>query len=249
MPDPESAAAPAGAPATPIARERAPEPQVPRTTEQRAADHREVERLAGDLLPALIARLASSGLAELEVREGGWKVRLRRPLELVGSGRRATDRQVRLQVGTAGQGPFAGPAGGPRATTAGSGTGEGPGRGAREGGREPGRGEARGDGRGTGPAQPVVTSPAVGIFRPRDELRGTTVRSGDRLGIVDMLGIAQDVLARSDGVVGEILAEPGDGVEYGQPLFAIVASRPAPRGEAIPVEAEDQLAAPAGERS
>ncbi len=36
------------------------------------------ERLADDILPALVARLDGSGLGELEVRDGGWRVRLRR---------------------------------------------------------------------------------------------------------------------------------------------------------------------------
>ena len=31
------------------------------------------------LLPALIAKLGATGLGELEVREGEWRVRLRRP--------------------------------------------------------------------------------------------------------------------------------------------------------------------------
>jgi biotin carboxyl carrier protein len=224
---------------------------VPRTARERAADHRAVERLAGDLLPALIGRLASSGLAEIEVREGAWKVRLRRPLEVVGTGRRATDRQLRLP----GSNPAAGalPAGG----------GAHPGSARPAGGAHPGggghapgdargsRADARGEGRGDTFAErrglPTATAPAVGIFRPRNGIRGTAVRSGDRLGVVDMLGIAQDVLAPVDGVVGEILAEPGDGVEYGQDLFAMTA----PRGhaaDAIPVVAEDQVAAPAGER-
>jgi hypothetical protein len=42
-------------------------------------DHAAIARLADDLLPALIARLAASGLGEIEVRERGWKARLRMP--------------------------------------------------------------------------------------------------------------------------------------------------------------------------
>ena len=44
----------------------------------RLADHAQIEGLADELLPALIAKLGATGLAELEVREGDWKVRLRR---------------------------------------------------------------------------------------------------------------------------------------------------------------------------
>ena len=45
----------------------------------RAADHASIDRLTDELLPALIAKLGATGLGELEVREGGWRVRLRRP--------------------------------------------------------------------------------------------------------------------------------------------------------------------------
>jgi len=47
------------------------------------------------------------------------------------------------------------------------------------------------------------------------------VRSGDRLGSVDMLGVAQEVVAPTDGVVGASLVEAGDAVEYGQELILI----------------------------
>lgn len=39
-----------------------------------------LDRLAEEILPALIARLDSSDLGELEVRHDGWRVRLRRDL-------------------------------------------------------------------------------------------------------------------------------------------------------------------------
>src|SRR5918995_1538002 len=45
----------------------------------RATDHASIERLTDELLPALIAKLGATGLGELEGREGGWRVRLRRP--------------------------------------------------------------------------------------------------------------------------------------------------------------------------
>ena len=252
MPDLESAAsAPAGSPPAPSVETRIPaglDSAVTRSPRERAADHRAVERLAGDLIPALIGRLASSGLAELEVREGAWKVRLRRPLEVIGTGRRASDRQLRLpgaNPGGAGQPGGGAHAGSPRAAIGGA---HAPGD---SRGRVDARGDARGDGRGDPFVDrrglPTVTAPAVGIFRPRNGIHGTEVRAGDRLGVVDMLGIAQDVLAPVDGVVGEILAEPGDGVEYGQDLFAMAASR-GPAADVIPVVAEDQVPAPAGER-
>src|SRR5512146_3461896 len=37
-----------------------------------------IARLADEVVPALIERLASSDLGELEVRQDGWRVRLRR---------------------------------------------------------------------------------------------------------------------------------------------------------------------------
>ncbi len=62
-----------------------PEPAQPgdrrpeRSDAERSADHAAIERLSGELLPALIAKLGATGLGELEVREGAWRVRLRRP--------------------------------------------------------------------------------------------------------------------------------------------------------------------------
>ena len=60
-----------------------------------AADHAAIERLASELLPALIAKLGATGLGELEVRQDGWRVRLRRPADGVareGAGRQAVPR-------------------------------------------------------------------------------------------------------------------------------------------------------------
>ena len=57
----------------------------------RLADHAAIDALADELIPALIAKLGASGLGEIEVREGSWKVRLRRPADGVPGpqGRRA----------------------------------------------------------------------------------------------------------------------------------------------------------------
>ena len=41
---------------------------------------RTIARLAADTLPRLIERLTNSDLGELEVREDGWRIRLRRPM-------------------------------------------------------------------------------------------------------------------------------------------------------------------------
>src|SRR6187551_3029502 len=96
----------------------------------------------------------------------------------------------------------------------------GPGHDMRDGGAAASRDARNGTGREGG--RIVATSPAVGVFQPRAEARaGTKVRAGDRLGSVDMLGIPQEVVAPSDGVVGASLVEPGDAVEYGQDLILI----------------------------
>jgi biotin carboxyl carrier protein len=193
-------------------------PPPERTGAERAADHAAIDRLTDELLPALIAKLGATGLGELEVRESGWRVRLRRPAD--GSATPASrDRRPggRERAARSGAGP-----GGPHLP---SGlTAVGPGREARDGmpgrdgnGTRDGReGAVRDDGR------IVATSPAVGVFQPRPETRaGTKVRAGDRLGAVDMLGVPQEVVAPADGVVGASLVEAGDAVEYGQELILL----------------------------
>lgn len=163
---------------------------------ERAADHAAIDRLAGDLLPALIAKLGATGLGELEVREGAWRVRLRRP-------------------------PVAAP------TRAGRGGERGIGERPERGPERPPRAQHLHQ-HAELPASPrsdprsVATSPAVGIYQPRKDLTaGSRVRAGDPLGAVDMLGVAQEVVAPVDGVVGTSLVEPGDAVEYGQELIVI----------------------------
>jgi biotin carboxyl carrier protein len=50
---------------------------------------------------------------------------------------------------------------------------------------------------------------------------GASVRSGDRIAVVDLLGIAQDVVAPADGILVELFAETGEAVEYGEELALI----------------------------
>jgi acetyl-CoA carboxylase biotin carboxyl carrier protein len=45
-----------------------------------AEERATIARLADEVVPGLIERLANSQLGELEVREHGWRVRLRRPV-------------------------------------------------------------------------------------------------------------------------------------------------------------------------
>jgi biotin carboxyl carrier protein len=175
-----------------------PDDKVTRDEAGRAADHAAIDRLTGELLPALIGKLGATGLGELEVREGAWRVRLRRPAGAVGStrDRRASDR-----------------AAGDRSSERGP---ERPPRAQHLHPHPEPPGAPRNDSRS------VATSPAVGVYQPRKDLSvGSRVRAGDPLGAVDMLGVAQEVVAPIDGVVGQSLVEPGDAVEYGQELIVI----------------------------
>jgi len=203
-----------------------------RTAPQRAADHAAIDRLAGDLLPALVAKLGATGLGEIEIREGPWKVRLRRPGDGPNLGRRATDRPSRAQPGHAGHGHAPGaleghrparPVGAAVAGAAHSTNGSGP-PGASSPVTRPAPEQDEG-GRRRDDAdlhRTVATSPAVGIFRHRKGITGgARVRSGDPLAVVDVLGIPQEVVAPIDGVVGASLVEAGEAVEYGQELIVI----------------------------
>jgi biotin carboxyl carrier protein len=168
-------------------------------------DHAAISRLADDLLPALIARLASSGLGEIEVREGEWKARIRKPAG-PGAAKAAGHGAVELH---AGQGHAAGRG---SATGAVHNAAEERQRLARE--EEEAREAAN---------LPIVAiSPAVGMFQPRKDLAvGMRVRAGERLGTVDVLGVREDVVAPVDGVIGSSLVEAGEAVEYGQELIRI----------------------------
>lgn len=192
-------------------------PLPDRSDADRAADHAAIDRLSAEFLPALIAKLGATGLGELEVREGAWRVRLRRPDG--GSTAAAVSREWR--TGERERAARSG-AGGPGAHGVGGLTPVGPGRDGRDGaGGAAGAAAASRDAT-LGDGRIVATSPAVGIFQPRPEARaGTRVRAGDRLGSVDMLGVPQVVVAPADGLVGASLVEPGDAVEYGQDLILI----------------------------
>src|SRR3954470_17063235 len=81
-------------------------PAADRSDPERESDRDQIGRLAEDLLPTLVAKLGASGLAEIEIREGDWKVRVRRPLGALDRtpARRATDRPSRPQPGHSGHG-------------------------------------------------------------------------------------------------------------------------------------------------
>ena len=206
-------------------------PDEPRPPEGRAADHAAIERLAEDLVPALIAKLSASGLGEIEVGEDRWTIRVRRPADgVAGHNRRSTDRASRSQPGHAGHGHPPGGFEGHRSAREGARAAH-----VSSNGSSPATAEGAGAHRAAEPPtdghRAVATSPAVGVFQPRAEITpGTRVRSGDRLGAVDVLGIPQEVIAPSDGILGASLVEAGQAVEYGQDLIIIeLAGRPAER--------------------
>lgn len=180
------------------------------TDAARLADHAGIARLAEEFLPALIAKLSTTQLGELEVREGDWHVRLRRPYGVgPGEGRRVTDKASRSQPGHEGHGHGRAGVEGHRAGRAGS----------------PGSG---GSASAIAATPASATSPAVGIFNPGPRATsGTRVRAGDVLGTVNMLGIPQDISAPVDGIVGATLVEAGTAVEYGQELIRLEMTGPA----------------------
>jgi biotin carboxyl carrier protein len=218
----------------------------------RLADHAGIARLTDELLPALIAKLSTTQLGELEVREGEWHIRLRRPYGVgPGEGRRATDKPSRSQPGheghghgraaveghrparsstgaSASSGAASGGSGGASGITAGSGAASASTNGTGGGGRPP----APRDG-GSDRSRSIATSPAVGIFQPGPRAAsGTRVRAGDSLGAVDVLGVPQEIQAPADGIVGTTLVEAGMAVEYGQELIRLELTAPATSGSA-----------------
>ena len=168
-------------------------------------DHRAIAALVDGILPALIEKLASSGLGELEVREGPWKARLRKP---AGAARQSHTADAYLaHAHQAGRGAAA-----ERAA-------------AEERRHEPEEAEEE---------LPILAmSPAVGVFYPRKDLAaGMQVRAGEKIGSVDVLGVREDVVAPIDGAIGASLAESGEAVEYGQGLVRIELPEKA-RGSAV----------------
>jgi biotin carboxyl carrier protein len=167
---------------------------------QVSRDHEAIARLADDLLPALIAKLAASGLGEIEVRQGGWKARLRMPAT-VDESRKSAGKAVE---GHAGHGP--------------SGRGSAVHSRPEERDRHSNSDEQAADEH----SRIAAKSPAVGVYNPRSDLAvGMRVRSGERIGQVNVLGVNQDVVSPVDGVIGSSLAESGEAVEYGQELVRI----------------------------
>jgi len=177
-----------------------------RTALDSEAAQRELTRVAEDVLPAIIARFGAASLGELEIRHGEWRVRLRR---------------------ADGAAPSAGETSG--ATHAAGVSGAGRPRESRD--RRSGDAARRSEGDGAHADRSMVTSPAVGYFQPAEGLEvGRSFRTGDVLGHVDVLGIRHDVVTPADGVLGRILVESAEAVEYGQEIARVdrPTARPGP---------------------
>jgi biotin carboxyl carrier protein len=213
-----------------------------REAAERLADHAAIDSLADELIPALIAKLGASGLGEIEVREGDWKVRLRRPADgATPSSRKVGDRGARSGAGA--------PAPGAGSTARQQLTPVGPGRqsvldevealavGAVF--ESDGAPSSSLDGaHGRDPFRAIATSPAVGFYTPRTGVvPGSRVRTGDPIGAIDVLGVPTEVVAPADGIVGASLVEPGEAVEYGQELVWVELLS-APAGAADPMTHE-----------
>jgi len=80
--------------------------------------------------------------------------------------------------------------------------------------------DAAEDARPAGPQRIAIASPFVGYYVPvADPLAvGRKVAKGEIIATVSALGISNDVEAKVDGEVVEVLVEAEQPVEYGQPL-------------------------------
>jgi acetyl-CoA carboxylase biotin carboxyl carrier protein len=145
-------------------------------------------------LKKLIDLVQESGIAELEVTEGEERVRI------VRSGRGAPESAAPAVTFVPSPAPAAAPAA-----------------------PAPAAAEA--------PAAPeghAVKSPMVGTFyrasapdaKPFVEV-GDTVKAGQTVCIIEAMKLMNEIESDKDGVVKAILAENGQPVEYGEPLFII----------------------------
>ncbi|WP_179095144.1 acetyl-CoA carboxylase biotin carboxyl carrier protein, partial [Burkholderia pseudomallei] len=95
-------------------------------------------------------------------------------------------------------------------------------------GRGGGGGAPAAGGAAAAPQGHVVTSASVGTFYrapspgadPFVQV-GDTVKEGQTLCIIEAMKLLNEIESDKAGVIKEILAENGQAVEYGQPLFVI----------------------------
>jgi acetyl-CoA carboxylase biotin carboxyl carrier protein len=151
-------------------------------------------------LKKLIDLVQESGIAELEISEGEEKVRINR----VGSGVQATA----MPMQSAPVAVAAAPAASAAVVAGGAAAGE------------PATPE-EGDGH-------TVKSPMVGIFYRASSPGanafvevGQSVSAGDTLCIIEAMKLLNEIEAETSGTVKAVLADNGQPVEYGQPLFVI----------------------------
>ncbi|MDE2196805.1 MAG: acetyl-CoA carboxylase biotin carboxyl carrier protein [Gammaproteobacteria bacterium] len=144
----------------------------------------------------LIELLEESGIAEIEITEGEESVRISR----YNAGTPVTMAHVPA--------PLPAPAAAAAAPAA-------PAGGAAPAGREI-------------PPGHVVKSPMVGTFyrSPSPDAKafvdvGSTVKEGDTLCIIEAMKMMNQIEADKTGTIKAILAENGDPIEFGQPLFVI----------------------------
>lgn len=207
---------------------------------------RELDRLADEIVPLLIARLGESRLGELEIRDGDWRVRVRRVSRDTGSregnptgsatsgsadhGRtRHGPRREPADAAThAPRNPQAAQLSGRLGTPSGNGgtaplEAVGPG--------APGSDSTRAHSPGDEPRRILARAPAVGYYVPVDGLStGKIVAADDVIGQIDVLGVRQAVTSPAAGIVSRLLAQAGEAVEYGQELLQIDV---VPRGDAL----------------
>jgi acetyl-CoA carboxylase biotin carboxyl carrier protein len=148
-------------------------------------------------LKTLIDLVQQSGIAELEITEGEERVRIARGV----SGAQPAPMQVYQLPQAAAPAPAvagAAPVGAPA------------------------------DGEAAAPEGHVIRSPMVGTFYRSSapgakafvEI-GQAVKAGDTLCIIEAMKLLNEIEADQDGTVKAILAENGQPVEYGEPLYIL----------------------------
>jgi acetyl-CoA carboxylase biotin carboxyl carrier protein len=75
----------------------------------------------------------------------------------------------------------------------------------------------------TAPSVKEITAPLVGYFQPAKEpmVVGRRIESGDIVGVISALGLANDVEANTSGEVTRVLVVAGQSVEFGQVLAEV----------------------------
>ncbi len=153
-------------------------------------------------LRELIRLLEESELAELEIEEEGRRIALRKPGHAPGG----APQYVMMGGMPAGPPSELGAASAPAAEPKEASVSEE---------EEPGE---------------VITAPMVGVFyrapspnEPAYVNPGDTVEAGATVCIVEAMKLMNEVSAKKRAKITRVLAENGEPVEYGQPLFAIQA--------------------------